>query len=230
MTTTYHDDPKPSHQDRVPILVWDLPTRLFHWVLVILVIFAFVTVTIGGVWMPVHMTCGYVILGAVVFRIVWGIIGGRYARFSSFVRGPRATLDYARRLLSRKVSDHLGHNPMGGWSVLSMLISLLVQALSGLFANDDIFTRGPLYHWVGKAISDGLTRIHRVNQDVLLVLVGLHLLAVFFYLIVKRDNLILPMITGYKRGRATDPATANRLGLAALLALLTAIAVWLLVR
>jgi cytochrome b len=119
---------------------------------------------------------------------------------------------------------------MGGWSVLAMLVSLMVQAVTGLFANDDIFTKGPLYPWIGKAASDGLTRIHRLNHDVLLLLVGLHLIAVFFYLIIKHDNLIRPMITGYKHGASTDQNSTNPLGIAFWVAMLAAIAVYSLMR
>lgn len=220
----------PQDGGNMLILVWDLPTRLVHWLLVTLVTACFVTASIGGVWMPSHMKCGIAIFGMLVFRIVWGFVGGRYARFSSFVRGPAAVLGYARNLVRKDSSTHLGHNPMGGWSVLAMLISLMVQAVTGLFANDDIFTQGPLYHWVGKAASDGLTRIHRVNHDVLLLLVGLHLIAVFFYLIIKHDNLIRPMLTGYKLGNSTDQNSTNPLGIALLVAVLTAIAVYSLMR
>lgn len=220
---------KPSDQGTIPILVWDLPTRLVHWLLAVLVILCYITATIGGVWMPTHMKIGSVVFGLLVFRIIWGVVGGRYARFSSFVRGPVAVLEYARGLLRRNVPTHLGHNPMGGWSVMAMLISLVAQAVTGLFANDDIFLKGPLYAWVSKSTSDGLTRIHRLNQEVLLLLVGLHLIAIFFYLVFKHDNLILPMITGHKHGAATDQGSANPLGTALLVAVLTAIAVYSLV-
>ena len=221
---------KTQDQGNMRILVWDLPTRVFHWLLVALVIACFVTAGIGGVWMPFHMKCGITIFGLLVFRIVWGFVGGRYARFSSFVRGPAAVFGYARNLLHRDAPTYLGHNPMGGWSVLAILISLTVQAVTGLFANDDIFIKGPLYHWVGKVASDGLTRIHRLNHDVLILLVGLHLIAVFFYLIIKHDNLIRPMITGYKRGDSTDQNSTNPLGMALLVVMLTAIAVYSLTR
>ena len=229
MHPTEREDVKPPSAIDVQILVWDLPTRLFHWLLVALVVASFVTVNLGGVWMTTHMKCGYVILGLLVFRIAWGIVGGRYARFSSFVRGPAVVLGYARNLMRQDAPKQLGHNPMGGWSVLAMLISIMIQAVSGLFANDDIFIKGPLYPFVGKANSDWLTHIHRLNQEVLLLLVGLHLMAVLFYLIIKHENLILPMFTGRKRWHAKDQASDNPLGTAALIAILTAIGVYLLV-
>jgi cytochrome b len=211
------------------ILVWDLPTRLFHWLLLILVIVSFVTGYTGGLWMQYHVWSGCSILGLLIFRLVWGLIGGRYARFSSFVRGPGTALRYASGLLHRVAQQYLGHNPLGGWSVLAMLTALLIQAITGLFANDDIFTTGPLYSWVSKATSDWLTHIHRLNQEVILLLVGLHVAAVLFYLFIKGENLIIPMLTGRKRAHEEDAASTNRWGLAALIAGVLAFGIYWLV-
>ncbi len=215
---------------RRPILVWDLPTRLFHWVLVTLVIASFVTGKIGGTWMRYHMWSGYTILGLLVFRAAWGFVGGRHVRFSAFVRGPGAVLRYARTLLRKDATKYLGHNPLGGWSVLAMLISLLVQTATGLFANDDIITEGPLYPWVSKATSDWLTHIHKLNQQVILFLVSVHVMAVLFYLIIKRENLIQPMFTGRKYWHGEGRSSVERLWTAALIAGLSAAGVYLLVR
>jgi len=213
-----------------PILIWDLPTRLFHWLLVMLVIASFATGKIGGIWMKYHMWSGYAILGLLAFRIIWGFIGGRYARFSTFIRSPGTVLRYAQTLLHRDAPRYLGHNPLGGWSVLGMLTTLTVQAATGLFANDDIFIKGPLYPWIDKATSDWLTRIHRLNQEVIILLVVVHLIAVFFYLIIKHENLIRPMFTGCKHWHGEGHASANPLGTAALVAGLVAVGVYLLVR
>jgi cytochrome b len=212
------------------ILVWDLPTRLFHWSLVALVITSFITGKAGGIWMRYHIWSGYAILGLLVFRITWGFVGGRYARFSSFLSSPGAALDYARGLLRRDMPRHLGHNPLGGWSVLAMLITLSIQAVTGLFANDDIFIKGPLYSWIDKATSDWLTRLHRLNQEAIFLLVCVHVVAVLFYLIIKHDNLIQPMFSGRKLWDGDGQASANPLGRAALIACLSAIGVYLLVR
>jgi cytochrome b len=212
------------------ILVWDLPTRLFHWLLVMLVLTSFVTGEIGGLWMRYHKLSGYCILGLIVFRLAWGFTGGQHARFSSFVRGPGAVLQYARNLLHDDAPGYIGHNPMGGWSVLAMLASLLVQAATGLFANDDIMTEGPLYPWVSKATSDLLTQIHLFNQGLILTLVAVHVMAIIFYLIVKHENLILPMVTGRKSWPGEGQASANRLARALLIAGLSAAGVYLLVR
>lgn len=167
------------------VTVWDLPTRIFHWLLVALVAAAFATVEAGGNWMIWHMRCGFSILALVGFRLVWGVVGGRHARFVNFVQSPAAAWQYARQLIRKNAPRHLGHNPMGGWSVLGMLGVLLVQVGTGLFANDDIFTEGPLYPLVSKATSDLLTEIHEINQGLLIALIVLHLGAIFFYLAVN---------------------------------------------
>jgi cytochrome b len=211
-----------------PLLVWDLPTRLFHWLLLILVTVSFVTGYLGGLWMRYHVWSGCSILGLLVFRLVWGFVGGRYARFSAFVRGPATALRYARAMLRRESSRYPGHNPLGGWSVMAMLTVLLVQATTGLFATDDIFTKGPLYPWVSDATSHWLTHIHMLNQEVILLLVSLHVAAVLFYLIIKRENLIKPMLTGHKQWHGEDRASTDHFGWAALIAGIIAVGVYLL--
>ncbi|MEQ1880017.1 MAG: cytochrome b/b6 domain-containing protein [Burkholderiales bacterium] len=178
--------------------VWDLPVRLFHWALVVLVLSQAVTALIGGNAMEYHALGGYAILTLVIFRILWGFAGGTHARFGDFVRGPVRVMRYARSLFGEAHEGHLGHNPLGGWSVLLMLACLLTQTLSGLFADDEVLTQGPLAKHVSDEISSLATRIHDVNALVLLALIGLHVAAVFFYLLAKKDNLIKPMITGQK--------------------------------
>jgi cytochrome b len=178
--------------------VWDLPTRLFHWALVLLVVLSFVTAKIGGNAMQYHVWSGAAILTLLLFRLIWGFIGSRTARFTQFVRAPSAAWRYAKRLLGTAPEHHLGHNPLGGWSIVSMLLALLLQAVTGLFATDDIATQGPLYNWVSDAAASRLTSIHLFNQAAILALVALHLLAVLFYFLVKKENLVTPMITGRK--------------------------------
>lgn len=204
----------------VSIRVWDLPVRIFHWAIVVLVALAWLTKEIGGNAMTYHMWIGYSILALVVFRLVWGFVGSQHARFSDFLRGPVAVLRYLRGTADGSSSSH-GHNPIGGWSVLALLACLFVQAATGLFANDEIATEGPLAARVGLEWSDWLTTIHRYSFDVLLVLIGLHVAAVMFYLVVKRENLILPMVTGRKRVHADHASEGLRVGLwRAVLALL----------
>ena len=204
-------DTSSAIDDRLVALpVWDLPTRLFHWLLVVLVAVSFTTGIIGGNAMQYHEWSGFAILDLLVFRIIWGFVGGRPSRFSDFVKGPAAVWHYATTLVRGNSEGYLGHNPLGGWSVLAMLLVLLIQAATGLFANDDIISEGPLYLWVSKPVSDWLTAVHRLNRYLIMVLVAIHVAAVLFYLWVKHDNLIKPMITGIKYrpgGDTAPPAT-----------------------
>ncbi|HUF20929.1 MAG TPA: cytochrome b/b6 domain-containing protein [Burkholderiales bacterium] len=201
--------------------VWDLPVRLFHWLLVALVVCQVVTVSIGGLAMEYHALGGYAILTLVVFRIAWGLFGSRHARFSSFLYGPKAVAAYACGLLRGKPQRYAGHNPLGGWSVMLMLASLLVQTISGLFADDDILMRGPLARHVSGDTVSLLTKIHDTNAIVLFTLIAIHIAAVLFYLMFKRENLIGPMFSGYKR-IAPPPGDAGQPGIWRAIALLAA--------
>jgi len=205
----------------VPVLVWDVPVRVFHWLIVVLVFSSWLTSEIGGNAMTYHMWIGYSILALVLFRIVWGFVGSRHARFGEFVRGPGAVLRYLRGI-EGEVSA--GHNPAGAWSVLALLASLAVQAITGLCTNDEIATEGPLAARIGTEWSDLLSTVHRYNFYVLLALIALHVAAVLFYLLVKRQNLVRPMITGRKRLPASEAAETRvaSLGLAVLVLACTA--------
>ena len=207
----------PQRPDRgVP--TWDLPVRVFHWSLMLLVIAQLVTASIGGNAMPFHAFGGYAILALVLFRILWGFLGGTHARFRDFVRGPGPVIRYAKSILKGPHLSHRGHNPLGGWSVLAMLGSLLVQASTGLFANDDVMMEGPLAKHVSDRASEIATAIHDVNAAVLLTLIAVHIAAVLFYLLAKKENLIAPMITGRKQSPMSDePARYGNVWLAAFL-------------
>jgi cytochrome b len=207
--------------------VWDLPVRLFHWALVILVAFQAYTGLFGGpkvmVW---HGRAGMAILALVLFRIVWGFIGGRNARFSQFVRGPAAVIKYLKGVMP--APD--GHNPLGALSVLALLAVLAVQAGTGLFANDDILFEGPLFHLVDKELSDSLTGYHYLSSRALLALVILHLGAIAFYRM-KGKDLIRPMVTGWRQderpagngsGESAVPAAGSPLKAMIVLALAVA--------
>ena len=213
--------------------VWDLPVRLFHWTLGALVTASWITAEIGGNAMQFHEWSGFAILTLVLFRLLWGFLGGTYARFADFVRGPRAAWTYAKSLLQGRPEFHAGHNPLGGWMILSLLASLLVQAGTGLFANDDIMTEGPLAKHVSKQASDLLSKVHEVNFDVLLALIVVHVTATLYDLVVKRENLIVPMVTGRKvvpEGVGCQPARGAQLWLAVVLLAACAGAVFALVR
>jgi cytochrome b len=227
------DKKETVHRHSRSVQVWDLPTRIFHWALVLLVITSFTTAKLGGNAMRYHVWSGEAILVLLLFRLAWGLVGSRTARFTEFVRGPAAAWRYARGLTGSTPEHYLGHNPLGGWSIVAMLLALLLQVVTGLFANDEIATQGPLYPWVSDATSGWLTGIHLFNKGVIIALVSLHLLAVLFYLLIKGDNLITPMITGRKLWHNPLDPPSNSMGpawVALIVATICAAGVYYLVR
>ncbi len=190
------------------VKVWDLPVRLFHWLLVLLFAAMFATGKAGSEWITWHMRCGYAVLALVLFRVLWGFAGSTHARFASFLAGPAAAIAFAKKLLARAPAPHAGHNPLGGWMVLVLLVALLVQAGTGLFANDDLLNEGPLAALVSKATSDQLTSVHVWNFNLLLLLVGLHVIAVLYHAGFLKENLIGAMFTGVKRMPAEAAGSA----------------------
>jgi len=174
------------------IRVWDLPTRLFHWLLALLMLGSFASVKAGGNLMHWHARFGYAILALLAFRLVWGLVGARHARFASFVRGPRTVLAYLRGHLP----DTPGHSPLAALSVLAMLAALTFQAVSGLFTDDEIAFQGPFALQVSAELSVALTSWHRRNEWVLLGLVGLHVSAILYYRFVRGRDLVRPMLGG----------------------------------
>lgn len=175
--------------------VWDFVVRLCHCIFIIGVISAFVSYQLG--MMEWHIINGYVVLGAVVVRIIWGFVGSPYARFAQFLVSPRKAFDYVRGWRGHAVP--VGHNPLGAYAVVALLLALLNQTVAGLFADDGIMTSGPLAAYVDGDISEALTEWHELSFFyILLPLIGLHIAAALIYLLVKKTNLIKPMITGYK--------------------------------
>ncbi len=212
------------------IRVWDLPTRLFHWALAALVVFSFTTGKVGGSWMDWHMRSGYAILALLLFRIAWGVAGSRTARFSSFLRGPRAFIRQARDVLARRHVPVAGHNPMGGWMVLLMLSVLLAQALTGLFADDEIATQGPLAAVVSNAWVDRMTSWHYYNGWLVVALMGVHVVAVGLYQWILGDDLVHPMVTGWRdMPGVAEPRRAPATLAAAIFAAAVAFVYWLVV-
>ncbi|MDP1672826.1 MAG: cytochrome b/b6 domain-containing protein [Burkholderiales bacterium] len=215
---------------RQPVLVWDVAVRVFHWMLVLLLGFSWLSAEMD--WMDWHFYSGYAALTLILFRILWGFVGSTHARFGDFLYGPSAIIAYLRTLPSRTAAKFAGHNPLGGISVVLILLCVLVQAGTGLFANDDILYEGPLYKHVSKDLSDWLTTIHKYNFDVLLVLASVHVAAVLYYLFWKSENLIKPMFTGRKQlpqGVVPAHVQIRSLGLAATLLAFCAAVVWFLV-
>lgn len=182
------------------VRVWDLPTRLSHWAIVVL--FGLCWWTAESDHMAWHLIAGYGVLGAVCFRVAWGFCGGQTARFASFVRGPAATVRYVRKLFGRAGGDSpapIGHNPLGALSILVMLALLLTQTTFGLFAvNIDGVASGPLAKWVSFDTGRRFAHWHAANFQLLLVMIGVHLTAIGYYRVARNDNLVPAMIHGFK--------------------------------
>ena len=192
------------------VQTWDLPVRLFHWLLVLLVIALFVTGKLGGNWLEWHKRAGFLVFGLVTFRIIWGFAGSYHARFVNFLCGPKTMLTYVKSLANKTAPQYVGHNPLGAISVLAMLTALLAQSILGLFSNDDVMLEGPYAVFVSKALSDQLTGFHKLNGNFILVLIGLHLAAIAFAYFYKKENLILPMLTGVKKLSETGALSAEQ--------------------
>ena len=200
-----HAQQKPART----VLVWDIYTRLFHWLFAFAIGFAWWTAEQGADWMEWHIRCGYALLCLLGFRICWGLFGGRYARFHQFVRSPAATWRYAQQLKRGQSERYTGHNPLGGWMVILLLLLGLLQAGTGLFANDDIFSEGPLAALVGYELSSRITEWHEMLFNLLMAAVVLHLLGVLFHQLIKKEALIQAMLHGKKE--TTQLATKKHL-------------------
>lgn len=180
-------------------LVWDLPLRIFHWLLVLCVCASYATAKAGFNWTQFHFRIGYFTLGLVAFRIIWGFVGPRHARFSSFVAGPSRLVAYIGTLFKRDSPPTMGHNPLGGLVVILMLLMLGAQAVAGLFLIDNTEVwMAPYYPAVSGETAAALGKFHHLNFDVLFWVICLHVLAIIYYKAYKRQNLVVPMITGRK--------------------------------
>ena len=190
--------------------VWDLPTRLFHWLLAAGVTGLVVTGQVGGSWMDWHFRLGYSVLALLLFRLIWGFVGGHWSRFTHFLYSPTTIWRYLR---GHGAPEHaVGHNPLGFLSVLGLLGFTLLQVATGLFSDDEIATSGPLSkfatgEWVSRA-SDYHTDI---GKFILLALVFLHLAAIVFYRVKKKRNLVAPMVWGDKQTELGMPSARDDL-------------------
>lgn len=179
---------------RKTLRIWDLPTRLFHWLLVVCITGAVICVNIGGYWMQWHAYFGYAALSLILFRVLWGFIGPVHSRFISFVPSPQRLIAF----LGGREGSGLGHNPLGSLSVIALLLVVGIQASTGLFTDDDIAFQGPLAKHVSNATVSLLSSIHALNSNILFGLIGLHLIAIAYHQWVRRESIVLPMIQGDK--------------------------------
>jgi cytochrome b len=213
------------------VKIWDKPTRAFHWLIVLLVGTSWAMAELG--WMKIHMWSGLTILTLVIFRILWGFFGSTTARFSNFITHPRVAVNYVRAVLRSEKRQYAGHNPAGGWVALGLMLLLMAQASTGLFSHDDINFKGPLAYMVDKGTSDLFSSLHHASFNLIIIGVAIHIAAVFFYMRVKGENLVLPMITGYKEEKQVPPGTRLHFvssGYALLLLALSAALVWWIIR
>ena len=219
---------------RLRMKVWDAPTRLFHLAIVLLIAISYVTAKYASganmaLLTKLHFLSGYTMLTLLLFRLAWGFVGSETSRFGQFLRNPLEGFQHLRQFGRREPDDQVGHNAAGGWMVLVLLITLAVQAVTGLFTFDDV-PEGPLGGTVSESTAYWLTAVHRANFNVILVLIALHVVAVAAYAVIKRQNLVWPMITGRKRlpGATRQPRMASPL-LALLLVALAGCVVWVVV-
>jgi cytochrome b len=220
MGSSINTNPDLSEDHRT---VWDLPVRIFHWLLVAAFAGAFVTNKLGVAYFSWHVLCGYAVIVLVAFRIVWGVVGTRHALFRNFVRGPVQTFRYVASVLRGQPLAYAGHNPLGALMVVVLLLALGVQAVLGLFGNDEIVNVGPLYGYVSDEVSLRLTSLHRHLFYWIAAAVGLHVAAVLAHRMFHGERLVKAMITGRKPSHIVgvhDAIRASRVWLAALVVVL----------
>ncbi len=213
-------------------LVWDLPTRLFHWLLALDILGLYLTAQAGDPIMEWHFRLGYVALGLVVFRIIWGFVGPRHARFSTFLAGPGTVFRYLATFLRRDSVAAPGHNPVGALMVILLLLMVGFQAITGLFTSDDIVFAGPYNGAVDGALAAKLGGWHHLNFSILQWAILAHVVAVLFYLVFKRQNLIGAMFSGRKPAHVvseTEAISGSQLVKALIIAAIVAAGIWYLV-
>lgn len=210
--------------DKGMFKVWDLPLRLFHWSLLLLFLIAYVTGSRVRYY-AVHEAAGIALFGLLIFRLIWGFIGSEPARFSSFLKGPRAVLSHVRELLQRRAEPLPGHNPLGGWGVAVMLALLVIESISGLFSSTFDYA-GPLAPLVLDAWADRMASIHAINLNLLLGMIGLHLLGVALTSFFGRENLVASMIHGRKHlAQTSGVPVQGGSGVRVVIAVLVAVAI-----
>ena len=214
------------------VRVWDAPTRLFHWALTVCVVAAVITAQVGGAAMDWHFRLGYAILTLLMFRLIWGLVGGHWSRFRTFIYRPGQVLAHLKGQTDPQQT--VGHNPVGALSVFALMGFLALQLVSGLFSDDEISATGPLASLASSTWVANATYYHaEVGKLILIALVTLHVLAIALYFLKKRENLVRPMVTGDKTLEFAAPVSEDNAQSrikAALITTACALLVWALVR
>lgn len=197
-----------SHSNTARLRIWDLPTRLFHWLLAASIVALVITAKVGGNAMEWHLRLGHLVLGLLLFRILWGFAGGYWSRFSTFIPTPARLLRYLKG--QGTAADHAGHNPLGALSVLAMLLVIALQVGTGLISDDEIAFAGPLVRFVSYDTIGWATVWHKGwGQWLLYAVIALHLLAIAYYTIVRKEKLIPAMLHGDKCNQPQDLPSSN---------------------
>ena len=181
------------------IYVWDIGIRLFHGSLIVLLLISWWTGNEGGVYLRYHFWSGYCVLTLILFRVMWGFVGSTTARFNYFIRSPKTVMYFFKDLVRREKYEGLSHNPAGSYMVVVLIVTLLVQVLTGFFSDDEIFNEGPFRHYITSDFASELTALHHLGFNIILVLVVIHILAVMWHELAKGERLVWPMITGKKK-------------------------------
>lgn len=178
-------------------LIWDIPTRLFHWGIVITLCYSWYAIDIKND-LDHHFLSGFIALGLIVFRIIWGIVGSRYAKFGSFIYKPSELVAYLKTFFNRDGGKYAGHNPLGALSVFALLLVIAIQAGTGMFADDEYYYFAPLNEFVSSSMAGKITEFHKTNANIIFGIALLHIVAILFYRLYKKEKLVLAMITGKK--------------------------------
>lgn len=221
-----------SANDNAGRLVWDLPTRLFHWLFVLTLCTQYATGEAGGDWLVWHFRTGYLMMGLLTFRVIWGFVGPTHARFCSFIKGPGATLAYLRQVhkAGQESIHSVGHNPAGGLMVIGMIALLSAQVVTGLFSSDGLSYYGPYSSTVSSDRSDQITDWHGILFNIIIAAAALHILAVLYYTFIRKSPLVPAMIHGRKPQTQVPPDEGiehSALGRAVIVAVIAAAVVFL---
>lgn len=192
------------------VKVWDVYTRLFHWLLLICIVVSFVSVRMDN--MDVHFISGHCVLALIIFRILWGLFGARTALFASFIKGPGTILRYLKNSSSEEFTPMIGHSPIAALSVIAMIVVIGVQVMTGLVSDDEILLQGPLAQYVSGDFSYWATGFHSLNAKFIFALVILHLAAIAFYKFVKKQGLVKPMVIGSTKLKKAEALKAPKPG------------------